>query len=229
MASSSISDDTEGIAEELIEITDRVCGVLLNTEYAELSRKLVSALTALPDTPLRRGRKEIWACGIVYALGELNFLFDPDTSPCVSVQELCEAFGVKQSSAYQKALGIRKTLNMYTFDHQWTLPSLQDQNPYTWMIEVDGLILDARYVSRDIQETAFKKGIIPYIPGEGAEDEDENNEKEKPFAVETFETTDDRELVEDLLKLEAENPRDKERNKRKPQEDPSQLSLDMDS
>lgn len=229
MTDSSISDDIKEIVEELIAITDRVCRALLNTEYAELSRKLVSALAAHPDAPIRRGRKEIWACGIVYALGELNFLFDPDTSPCVSVQELCEAFGVKQSSAYQKALGIRKTLNMYTFEPQWTLPSLQDQNPYTWMIEVDGLILDARYVSRDIQEIAFEKGIIPYIPGEGAEDEDENNDKENPFAVDTFEATDDQELLETFRRLEAESSMDKKRNKRKPKEDPSQLSLDMDS
>lgn len=215
MKESAIPEDTKAIAEEIITMTDRVCRTLLNSEYAELSQKVVSALAAHPDAPIKRGRKEIWACGIVYALGELNFLFDPDTSPCVSVQELCDAFGVKQSSAYQKALGIRKTLNMYTFEPQWTLPSLQDLNPYTWMIEVDGLVLDARYVSRDIQEIAFEKGIIPYIPGEGAENEN-----------------DDHELLKAFLTLEAAKSRDKKKEKRKPkgpEEDPSQLSLDIDS
>jgi hypothetical protein len=30
---------------------------------------------------------------------------------------------------------------------------------------VNGLIVDARYVPRQIQEEAFRKGLIPYIPG----------------------------------------------------------------
>jgi beta-phosphoglucomutase-like phosphatase (HAD superfamily) len=34
------------------------------------------------------------------------------------------------------------------------------------MITVDGVIVDARRVPRAIQEEAFRKGLIPYIPGE---------------------------------------------------------------
>ena len=33
-----------------------------------------------------------------------------------------------------------------------------------WMIEFNGFILDARYLKREIQEEAFRKGLIPYIP-----------------------------------------------------------------
>jgi hypothetical protein len=46
------------------------------------------------------------------------------------------------------------------------LPSRQGDSPLAWMISVNGFILDARYVSREIQEIAFAKGLIPYIPGE---------------------------------------------------------------
>lgn len=52
----------------------------------------------------------------------------------------------------------------YDFDPNWTLPSKLDGNPMIWMITVNGLLLDARYVPRDIQEEAFRKGLIPYIP-----------------------------------------------------------------
>ena len=33
-----------------------------------------------------------------------------------------------------------------------------------WMIQVNGLILDARYAPRWVQEEALSKGLIPYIP-----------------------------------------------------------------
>ena len=33
-----------------------------------------------------------------------------------------------------------------------------------WMIQVNGFLLDARYVRREIQEEALRKGLIPYIP-----------------------------------------------------------------
>ena len=34
------------------------------------------------------------------------------------------------------------------------------------MIEVDGLVMDARRLRREIQEEAFRKGLIPYLPKE---------------------------------------------------------------
>ena len=33
-----------------------------------------------------------------------------------------------------------------------------------WMIEVNGFMVDARYASVEIQEEAFQRGLIPYIP-----------------------------------------------------------------
>lgn len=55
---------------------------------------------------------------------------------------------------------------MYQLDPNWTLPSLMDHNPMAWMITVNGLIIDARHAPREIQEAAYRKGLIPYIPGE---------------------------------------------------------------
>jgi hypothetical protein len=44
------------------------------------------------------------------------------------------------------------------------------QNPMAWMIQVNGLITDARREPREIQEEAFRKGLIPYIPSDRADD-----------------------------------------------------------
>jgi hypothetical protein len=35
-----------------------------------------------------------------------------------------------------------------------------------WMISVNGFIVDARRLSREIQEVAYEKGLIPYIPAD---------------------------------------------------------------
>jgi hypothetical protein len=33
-----------------------------------------------------------------------------------------------------------------------------------WMIQVNGFMVDARSLEREIQEEALRKGLIPYIP-----------------------------------------------------------------
>jgi len=55
---------------------------------------------------------------------------------------------------------------MIQLDPNWYLPSLMDKNPLVWMIEVNGLAVDTRFLPREIQEIAFQKGLISYIPEE---------------------------------------------------------------
>jgi len=59
---------------------------------------------------------------------------------------------------------VRDLLKMSQLDPTWTLPSRLSENPMAWMITVNGLIVDARYMPREIQEVAFQKGYIPYLP-----------------------------------------------------------------
>jgi hypothetical protein len=46
-----------------------------------------------------------------------------------------------------------------------------DQNPLAWMISVNGFVMDARHATRAIQEEAFRKGLIPYLPEDKIGDE----------------------------------------------------------
>ena len=41
-----------------------------------------------------------------------------------------------------------------------------------WMIEIDGLVVDARRLPLAIQEVAFKRGIIPYVVPHDVENEE---------------------------------------------------------
>ena len=41
-----------------------------------------------------------------------------------------------------------------------------------WMISVNGYIINVRQAPKAIQEEAFQKGFIPYLPGEDAGEEE---------------------------------------------------------
>jgi len=148
------------------ELTDTFCRQHLNDEYAALCRTAAAALARKRPSPLLRGRLEIWACAIVYALGSINFLFDRSQKPYMSAEDICAVFGVSKSSGANKAKLVRNTLDMSQFDATWFLPSRLAESPIAWLIEVNGLIVDARYIPRKLQEIAYRKGLIPYIPAD---------------------------------------------------------------
>ncbi len=77
-----------------------------------------------------------------------------------------KAFGVGESTGHGKSKAIRTMLKIRPFDPEWTLPSRLDDNPMVWMLEVNGFLMDVRHAPREVQEIAFEKGLIPYIPAD---------------------------------------------------------------
>jgi hypothetical protein len=62
----------------------------------------------------------------------------------------------------------RKTGAVYDLSaerHQWGLPSKFDSNPLIWMLTVNGMMVDIRQLPIDLQEAAYRKRLIPYVPG----------------------------------------------------------------
>lgn len=169
--------------EEITSLTDAVCRSHLNDEYAEMIRKMAATLARKRPSPLAGGRANVWACGIAYSVGFVNFLFDKSFPPSLSAEDLCAAFGVSKSTGYNKSKGIRDLLDLTQFDPHWTLPSLMDANPMAWMISVNGLIVDVRHAPRPIQEEAFRQGLIPYLPDRGESSPPQKSETNLPFQV----------------------------------------------
>ena len=151
--------------DAIVTLTDGVCKEHLDEEYAQLARQATAALCRKRPSPLLSGRVSSWACGIVYALGFVNFLFDKTQDPHMSAADLCAAFGVSKSTGAAKSRQVRDALRMMQMDPNWYRPSRMDENVMAWMIMVDGLIVDARSMPPEIQEIAYEQGLIPYIPG----------------------------------------------------------------
>jgi hypothetical protein len=146
--------------------TDSFCREKLNDEYADMCRLMAAKLCRKRPSPLARGRLENWAAGIIHAVCTVNFAFDKSLTPHIAITDISDYFGVGKSSPASKSKDIRDLFNIGLMDPEWTLPSRMDRNPMAWYIMVDGLIVDARHTPRYIQEAAFAKGLIPYIPGD---------------------------------------------------------------
>ena len=143
------------------------CEEYLNEEYASVSLLMLEKLCRKRPSPLLGGKPNTWACGIVYAVGSVNFLFDKSQTPHMRASVLAEKFGLSQSTAGNKAREINKLLNIGVFEPEWTLPSRIGDNPMTWMFESgNGFIFDARYAPREVQEDLFDAGMIPFIPAD---------------------------------------------------------------
>jgi Domain of unknown function (DUF6398) len=154
------------ICEKIIAVTDGVCDRHLNQEYRELARKMAAVLARKRPSPLTSGQPRTWAAGIVYALGRVNFLTDRASHPHMTTADLCTAFGVCESTVHSKARAIEEALTIGPLDLRWMLQSQVEKNPLTWMAEINGLIVDLRYMPREVQEVAFAKGMIPHIPSD---------------------------------------------------------------
>jgi hypothetical protein len=154
-------------AEQVIKLTDKVCADLLDEEYAGLARQVVAKLARKRPSPLQSGRAATWAGGVVWALGQVNFLSDRSTEPYVAHDDLAAAFGLSKSALGQKAKQIRDTLKMTWATPEFLRAERIEDNPMIWFIEVNGLLFDARELPVEIQVEAHLKGIIPYVPGLG--------------------------------------------------------------
>jgi len=154
-------------ADQVVAVTDAVCRERLDVEYADLCRAVVGKLGRKRPSPLTRGDPRIWAAGVVYAVGQLDFVFDPAQSPHATADQLSEWLGVKKTTMANKARLIRDTVKLSHFDGKFMRRDLVGASPLTWLLEVDGILVDVRRAPQDLQVQAFELGLIPYVPGVG--------------------------------------------------------------
>ena len=162
----SVPQTMQKTHDAITALTDGFCRASLNEEYAEMCRMMTAKLCRKRPSPLASGRANSWAAGIIHAIGTVNFAFDKAQTPHTTVADVSSYFGVGKTSPASKSKIIRDLLKIGLFEPEWTLPSRMDSNPMAWFIMVNGLVLDARGLPRHLQEEAFNKGLIPYIPDE---------------------------------------------------------------
>lgn len=165
----TVPAETRPKFEAITALTDAFCKEYLNEEYADMCRRLTAALARKRPFPLARGREEVWACGIIHTIGWANLLDDPSQSPYMKLIDIDPEFGVANSTGQGKSMAIKRMFGIGRLNPDWTLPSRLGDNPLVWKVEVNGMLVDICQESRERQETAFRKGLIPHIPADREE------------------------------------------------------------
>src|SRR5262249_12337674 len=160
----SVPKQMQASYESILALTEPLCRDHLNDEYRELAQRMAAVLCRKRSSPVISGPVRTWACAIIYALGKINFLSDRSAPPYMTKADLCRALGVGQAPASAQAQILLRTIRTHQLDPNWSLPSFVDMNPLVWIVEINGILIGLRDMPREVQEIAYAKGIIPYIP-----------------------------------------------------------------
>lgn len=156
-----IPQTAKSVTYPVIEYTDSFCKRHLDEEYVELCRRLAAKLGRKRPTPMSRGDLKTWAGAVIYTVGSMNFLFDRSQHPHMTADQISDLTGVPKRTLANKARAIRDLLNIRPFELDLCRRELLADHPAAWLIQVDGLAVDARTLPRELQEQAHRKGLIP--------------------------------------------------------------------
>ena len=126
---------------EISELLQAFCAAKLNEEYLELAEKLLAKMSRKRNVPFETGKVEIWAAAIIHALGMINFLFDRSQVPHVTVAEIHEFFGTKQSTVGNKSKEIRDMFKLRQWDDEFGTREMRRNNPFSrFVVLPNGMI-----------------------------------------------------------------------------------------
>ena len=136
--------------KQLLDMVESFSEEHINEEYREICSNLVKKMGRKHDVPFKRGKLEIWASAVIYAIGQINFLFDKSFEPYVTPDEICDYFNTKKSTVADKARQIRDMFNIGHYDKEFSTENLKDSNPMKDMIFTgDGLIVPKSMLYED--------------------------------------------------------------------------------
>jgi len=128
---SSIPKATRDWFMAISKMTDAFCNERLDEDYAGLCRYVAGKLARKRDNKISRGKREIWAAGIIYAVGQMNFLFDKSFEPYQSADDICQYFGTSKSTTSQKAKLIWDLIGMDDYwDPEYSTSYMRNKNPF---------------------------------------------------------------------------------------------------
>ena len=156
--------------KKLLKLTSSCCEKKLDDDYRQLCEKLIRKMGRKIDVPFQRGKLEIWAAAVVYALGKINFLFDKSFDPFMKAEAISEYFGTKNSTVSNKARLIQDMFDLQYFDSVFSTQKMMHGNPFLNMVVVDGFAVPLDSLPEDLQEFVRKErdeGRAPELQTKG--------------------------------------------------------------
>lgn len=104
--------------EKLTEMIEEFCDKHLTDEYMELSMNVVEEMAGSKNPYYERGNLEVWASAVIYAVCQINSVFDESNDPHITRKDILDHFNTKQSVVSKKAINLR---NIYNLDRKVSL------------------------------------------------------------------------------------------------------------
>lgn len=170
---------------ELLQLTSGFSKKYLDEEYDTVIKELINKMARKRQVPFLTGRIEIWAAGVIHAVGTINFLFDNSFKPYVSVSDICDYFGTKQSTTTQKSKTIRDMFKIDYFDDTFSTETMKKQNPFQQFTMADGFIVPAEEsdLEEDISEWEIPVARILGMPDKEIREKSKNNQLSSSLVV----------------------------------------------
>ena len=106
--------------DEIILMIEEFSARYLDEEYMNLSVKLAHRLVETDGFSFGRDGPEVWACAIIFAVGQLNFLFEGRWDPYVDRDRLCGYFSATRIKINSRAKEIRRLLKLKLGDEEFS-------------------------------------------------------------------------------------------------------------
>jgi tetratricopeptide (TPR) repeat protein len=149
--------------QALLDLTGAFCDARLNADYKRLCQKMIDEMARMRPVPFARGRADIWAAGIVHAIGGANFLFDKSFEPYLSAGDIAAGFGVSPASASQKAAAVRDLFDLSPLGTEFQTKQMKERFAPT----------------REMM--AQMSALLASLPGADDDDEDDDEDSEGEF------------------------------------------------
>ena len=151
--------------DKISSLVSGFCQNHLDDEYQRLCTDLFNGLLEYDPEVFKRGKEEIWAAAIVWAIGSVNFLDDKSFEPYSSLSDVCNHFNVSKSTVGQKASKIRDWFNMNYFNDKYQREDSQISELLgNLTITENGLIVPVKPFKVENKEIEFEEEDEEELP-----------------------------------------------------------------
>lgn len=134
-----VKEERTGRITEIKAAVKSFCDTNLNEEFGSYAQRLCDKLGRKRTLSITSGRPEIWSAAIIYVIARLNFLFDQSQKHYISADAICDFFGVKKSTASQKATLIEKACKIRMGEPEFCNEKFSDM--FTLIQTPEGIVI----------------------------------------------------------------------------------------
>jgi tetratricopeptide (TPR) repeat protein len=158
-------ENTKIKKEKITELVSSFCDEKLNEDYKKLCIKLIAELGEKEDVAFKRGKLEIWASAIIYAIAQTNLLFDKSSQMHIKADDICNYFNTNKSTVSNKARKIREIINMDFNDDEFSKDYILTNKSVVYIDERSGEVVPESLITPedsyfDDAYELFEKGEI---------------------------------------------------------------------